>query len=548
MSNIKFSKKEFEKSFKLTDELKEKISLFGTHFEGISEDGNEIELEITANRPDLLSAQGFLRAFSIFMGKKKNTEYKIKKSDAKIIVDPAMKNIRPYSMAVIIKGIKFTDEKIKDIMQWQEKIHATIGRNRKKVAIGYYVLDKIKFPVKYTAKAPKEIKFIPLDMNEQMDGLQILQRHPTGRDYARQLEGFDKFPVYYDDNNSVLSMPPIINSNESGHITAGVSDILVECSGTNLETLKKVMSLAACDLIDSGGEAYQVEIVYGTKKESLSFEPEKIKLNLENANKLIGIELKENEISKLLEKMGYNYNSKDKIVEVPAWRTDIMHEVDIIEDIAIAYGYENLKPELPSIATTGEISKIEILKKRLSEILAGLNMLEISNYHLLTKEEAENVNIREKDTIEVADSKSEWKILRPNLICIMLNTLKNNLDAEYPQRVFELGRIFEKDKTGKSETGINEQERLCVAICSPNAGFTEIKQTLEYIVRMLGKHKEIIIETAEDNDYFIQGRCAKVMLGKELLGYFGEIKPQTLSSLSIKMPLALLEINIEKLL
>jgi len=546
MAGIKFSKKEFEKHFKLTEEIKEKISLFGTHFEGSDEEN--IELEITSNRPDLLSAQGFMRAFSIFMGKKKNAEYKIKKSDTKIIVDPIMKNIRPYSMAVIIKGVKFTDEKIKDIMQWQEKIHATIGRNRKKVAIGYYVLDKIKFPVKYTAKAPKEIKFIPLDMNEQMDGLQILQRHPTGREYAWQLEGFEKFPVYYDANDSVLSMPPIINSNESGHITAGVSDVLVECSGTNLETLKKVMALAACDLIDAGGEAYEVEIVYGNKKDTLDFSPEKIKFSLDNANKLIGLELKEADMGKLLEKMGYNYNSKDKLVEVPAWRTDVMHEVDIIEDMAIAYGYENLKPQLPSIATTGEISKIEVLKKRISEILAGLNMLETSSYHLLTKQEAENVNLREKEIIEVEDSKSEWKILRPSLISVMLNTLKSNLDAEYPQRIFELGRIFEKDKTGKSETGINEQERLCVAICSQNAGFTEIKQSLEYLVRMLGKHKEIIIETAEDNDYFIQGRCAKIMLGKELLGYMGEIKPQTLASLSIKMPLAILEINIEKLL
>lgn len=546
MAGIKFSKKEFEKHFKLTEEIKEKISLFGTHFEGSDEEN--IELEITSNRPDLLSAQGFMRAFSIFMGKKKNAEYKIKKSDTKIIVDPIMKNIRPYSMAVIIKGVKFTDEKIKDIMQWQEKIHATIGRNRKKVAIGYYVLDKIKFPVKYTAKAPKEIKFIPLDMNEQMDGLQILQRHPTGREYAWQLEGFEKFPVYYDANDSVLSMPPIINSNESGHITAGVSDVLVECSGTNLETLKKVMALAACDLIDAGGEAYEVEIVYGNKKDTLDFSPEKIKFSLDNANKLIGLELKEADMGKLLEKMGYNYNSKDKLVEVPAWRTDVMHEVDLIEDIAIAYGYDNLKPELPTIATTGEISKIEVLKKRISEILAGLNMLETSSYHLLTKQEAENVNLREKEIIEVEDSKSEWKILRPSLISVMLNTLKSNLDAEYPQRIFELGRIFEKDKTGKSETGINEQERLCVAICSQNAGFTEIKQSLEYLVRMLGKHKEIIIETAEDNDYFIQGRCAKIMLGKELLGYMGEIKPQTLASLSIKMPLAILEINIEKLL
>jgi phenylalanyl-tRNA synthetase beta chain len=543
MATIRFSKKEFEKYFKLTEEIKEKISLFGTHFEQVTEE-DEIELEITANRPDLLSFQGFIRNFLIFMGKKKKAEYKIKKSEAKIIVDPIVKNIRPFSMAAIVKGVQFTDEKIKDIMQWQEKVHATIGRDRKKVAIGYYVLDKIKFPVKYTAKNPKEIKFIPLEMDRELNGLQILQQHPTGRDYAWQLEEFEKFPVYYDSNEEVLSMPPIINSNKLGRITPGTSDILIECSGTNQETLKKVISMAVCDLIDSGGEAYQVEIVYGSKKEAIDFEPEKIKINVDNANKLIGLELKENEVKACLEKMGYEYNAKDKTVEIPQWRTDIMHENDIIEDIAIAYGYENLTPEMPSIATTGEISKIENLKSKISNILAGLDMLEISNYHLITKDEAKLFGMKESSTIEVEDSKSEFKVLRPNLISLVLNTLKKNIDSEYPQRIFELGRTFEKN--AKEETGIKEPERLSVAIASPTAGFTEIKQVLEYLLRMLGRTKEVTIDQGEA-PYFIEGRCAEIKIDGKTLGFLGEIKPQILESIGVKMPICALEIDIEQL-
>ena len=543
MAGIKFSRKEFEKNFKLTEELKEKISLFGTHFE--SEDADNIELEITANRPDLLSYQGFIRSFSLFMGKKKNFDYKIKKSDAKIIVDPIVKNLRPYSMAAIVKGVKFTDEKIKDIMQWQEKIHATIGRNRKKVALGYYVLDKIKFPVKYTAKPPKEIKFIPLESDREMDGLQILQNHPTGREYAWQLEGFEKFPVYYDSNEEVLSMPPIINSNNSGKIAPGVSDVLIECSGTNQETLKKVISLAVCDLIDAGGEAYHVEIVYGNKKEVIDLEPEKMKLNHENVNKLLGLELKDAEIKPLLEKMGHNYDLKNKTVEIPAWRTDIMHEVDLIEDIAIAYGYENFVPEIPSIATAGEISKIESLKKRINDILVGLGLLEVSNYHLITLDEAKLFSIKENAAIQVENSKSEYKILRPNLLMMGLNNIKENLDAEYPQRIFELGRVFSRDS--QQETGIKESERLSIILADPKTNFTEMKQIIEYILRMLGKKKEdFSMQSADaESPYFLEGRCAKLMVNNKIIGMFGEIKPQMLENLSVKMPISALEIDLE---
>ena len=552
MAGIKFSKKEFEKHFKLTDELKEKISLFGTHFEGISEDGNDIELEILPNRPDLFSLQTFIKSFNAFLGKNKGLrEYKLNKpeKDFQVKIDSNTKNVRPFTACAIIKDMKFDNEKIKEIVNIQEKIHMTLGRNRKKIAIGIYPLEKITLPIRLEARKPQDIKFIPLEMDKELNALQILQSHPTGREYAKLLEGMEKFPVFVDAKNEILSMPPIINSHKTGKVTEQTNSIFIECSGFDLSILKKTLNILVAMFAEMGGKIYQIDLVYGNSKEKIitpDLTPEKIKLNIDSANKLLGLDLKDNEIKTCLEKMGYNYEKG--IVSIPAWRTDIMHEVDIIEDIAIAYGYENLKPELPSIATTGEISEIEVLKKRISEILAGLNMLEISSYHLLTKKEAENINLKEKDMIEVENSKSEWKILRPNLIGTALNALKNNLDAEYPQRIFELGRIFEKDKTGNSETGIHEAERLCVAIASPNAGFTEIKQILEYIMRMLGKNKELILESAEDNEYFIQGRCAKIILSKELLGYMGEIKPSILSNLSIKMPLCALEINLERLL
>jgi len=529
MAIVTLNKKEVKKIIgNLSDEkLEQEISMFGVPVENIKEE--EIEVEIAPNRPDMLSCQGVYRAMNSYFGKGKNPEYKIQKSSAKIIVDKSVEKIRPFSMAAIVKGVKFTDEKIKEIMQWQEKMHATLGRNRKKVALGYYILDKIKFPVKYIAKEPKDIVFEPLDMPTKMNALQILSRHPCGREYGNQLEGFKKFPVYYDSNNEVLSLPPIINSNNSGKITQGISDVLIECSGSDLETLKKVTSMAVADLVDQGGKAYSVEIDYGKKKEAIDLIPEKMKISIKDAEKLLGIKLEEKQVKSLLAKMGYSY--AEELVEIPAYRADILHPVDIYEDIAIAYGYDKFVPEIPEISTIGREEEIEIKKRKIAEILAGLGLLEISTYHLVTKEDIKRIGI--KKTTEVLNSKTDYNILRPNLLVNALKTLSENTDAKYPQKIFEVGKVFKEN--------LEECEKLCIAI-SGETDFTEIKQTLDYLMRMLDK--EYKVEETQDS-CFIEGRTGKIIVNGKEIGILGEISPQLIKNWGLKMPAVALEMEIE---
>ena len=518
------------------DKINDILSVFGVGVESITEEA--IDVEITPNRPDMLSQQGLIRALESYFKKPGIKEYKIKSSGEKIIVDKSVEKIRPYSMAAMVKKVKFTDEKIKDIMQWQEKVHATLGRNRKKVALGYYTLDKIKFPVRYLALPPKEIIFEPLEMPEKMNGLQILQKHPTGREYAYQLEGLDKFPVYLDKDNQVLSMPPIINSNDLGKIIPGTSNILVECSGTDLDTLKKVISMAVADLIECGGEAYSIEIVYGNKKESIDMKPEVWKITPEKVNKLLGLELKDTDLKKLFGKMGLEYSNKQ--VLVPAYRTDMMHEVDLIEDIAIAYGYDKFEAEIPQISTIGEEDKLEILKRKIANILSGLEMLETSTLHLITKDDAKKMGIKESESIDVESSKSEYKSIRPHMMLSAIKILSENVDSEYPQKIFETGVTFKKDIS--KETGIKESNNLVIAITPTN--FTEVKQVLEYLGRML--EKEFKLEEASQPN-LIEGRTAKILFNGKQIGILGEVHPQILRNWHIKMPVAILEMNIDEL-
>ena len=541
MANVKFPRKEFEKALGklISQEIEEKIHLFGTPIESISNE--EIELEIFPNRPDLLSMQGFLRSFKAFLGDKKSLglrKYPLKKpeKDFKIKIEPSVKEIRPYTVCAIVKRLKLTDESIKEIIELQEKLHNTLGRNRRKVAIGIYPLEKIKLPITYKAMSPEKIKFVPLEYDKELSGKQILTKHPTGKEYAHLLENFDKFPVFIDAKNSILSMPPIINSHETGKITESTSEVFVECSGSDFQTLNKTLNIIVTTLSDFGGEIYQMSLDYGDKKFiTPSLNSEKINISLEEINKLLGIDLKESDLKKLLPRMGYNYKNKE--VEIPAWRCDILHRVDITEDIAIAYGYDKFIPKIPKISTIGEESKESKFSTKLREILIGLGLIEISSYHLIKQEEAKLFKL--KNPLEVFDSKTEYKILRPNLLIPALRILSENKDSEYPQKIFEIGTVFNLDK---KETSVSENENLII-VFSP-ANFTDLKQILEYLFSSLELNYKL-----EESEYLhlIQGRTASIYINNKNIGYIGEVHPQTLSDSKIKMPVSVIELSLEHL-
>src|SRR3990167_2964419 len=202
MKNVTLNKNQFEelvgKKLPL-EELKDRISMLGTDLEKI--EGNEIIVEVFPNRPDMLSEQGFARAFSSFIGVKKGLkEYKINKSNYKVVIEKSVKEVRPFTACAVVKNLKFDDEKIKSMIHIQEKLHIGYGRNRRKVAIGVYPLEKIKFPIKYLALPPEKIKFKPLEMSAVLNGKQILEEHPTGREYSYLLEGKKVYQVFIDTN------------------------------------------------------------------------------------------------------------------------------------------------------------------------------------------------------------------------------------------------------------------------------------------------------------------------------------------------------------
>lgn len=541
MTTITLNRKEIEKHIgKIDEKLQEKIVLAGIEIDSLNDE--EISLDITPNRTDLLSTQGFVRYIRNYLGKGKLSDYKIKDSKCEVIIEKSVKEVRPFTVCAIVKNLKLDKQRIKDIIDIQEKLHNTLGRKRKRMAMGVYPLEKIKFPIRFLAKKPSEIKFRPLEYPSEITGAQILRQHPTGRDYAKLLEGANLYPLFIDSNNKVLSMPPIINSHETGRIDETTKEIFVECSGSNKHYLEKSLNILVSALADMGADIYSVRLKDKLDSISPNLDRQKMEFSIEDVNKTTGLELKEKDIELLLRKMDISLKREGKklFALIPPYRTDVLHWVDIAEEVAIAYGYENFIPEIPKIATIAEEDKTAIKKRAIGNILAGVGFIEASSLHLNTKEEIKNMHYQFNNFIEVEDSKTEYNVLRIDLLTNLMKIFSENSDSQYPQKIFETGRTFELD-TNK-ETGIREKETLAIAICEEKTDFTEIKKTLDYLFKMLGRTYEI---EETENSNFIPGRVGKILVNKKEIGIIGEIAPRCLKNWKIDFPVVAVEMMLD---
>jgi len=544
MPTINISRKVIDKIIgeKLpTDKLKDRISMLGTDLEHVDDD--EIIVEIFPNRPDMLSEQGFGRALSSFLGKNTGLrKYTLKKSSEKVIVGKGMEDIRPYTVCAIIKNLKLNDERIKEIIQIQEKLHITFCRKRKKAAIGIYPMEKIKFPIHFTAKKPEEIIFRPLEWNSEINAKEILNNHPTGVKYKDLVKKLDKYAVFHDDNNEILSLTPIINSHKTGKITDATKEAFLEVSGFDMHTLNYVLNIMVAAFLDMNADVYTMDVVYPNKTITTpNLNPQKMKFSLNYINKWLGLSMTEKDLKRNLEKMGFGYEKGHALI--PAYRADILHPVDLAEDIAIAHGYENFKPEIPTKATTAQEDSFEKFRKQVAYMLAGLNMLETSSYHLSNPEiQFNKMNFKSDDYVELLHSVSEeYNIMRWWMLPNLLQILSENKHNEYPQNIFESGTVF---KLGNTETGVKEFNRLACLLCNVDADYTKIRQILDYMMKSLGVNYEV---KETEHPSFIPGRVARVSVAGKNIAYIGEIHPQVLENFEIEVPAAAFELNLSEL-
>ncbi|MBI4447683.1 phenylalanine--tRNA ligase subunit beta [Candidatus Woesearchaeota archaeon] len=540
MPTITFSLKDLHSLIGKSISAKE-VERLAEYAKGDVEEINNDEIKINfedTNLPYLWSIEGFARLLKGVLGKEKGIpNFEAEKNNETIIVDKNLKNVRPFVAAFAAKGQKINAPLLKQIIQLQEKICESYGRKREKVAIGVYSHKKITFPVHYKATDPNSVQFVPLDYKIDMTQAEILDAHPKGVEYGWILKNAKKYPLLIDDNGQVLSFPPIINSNFSGKVEAGDSDFLVEATGTDWDAVHLALNIFAQAFFDRGFKIYALKIKYEDKTVYTPFDfNETIKLSPTDVEHILGLKLSENQIKAFLEKARFGY--KKGVAQVPFYRKDALHKVDVIEDIGIMYGYNNFgETELKSY-TAGEPKPIVKLANLSRDSMIGLGYQEVMSAMLSNKSVLyEKMCIKDFGTIEIESCMSEThSAVRTWITPQLLDVLSKNKHIEYPQKIFEQGLITKKD--------LEDCERLASATAHPKATFTEIKQALDFMMRNLGY--SYLIENGK-HESFIEGRVGRIIVNNQKVGYIGEIHPQVLANFGLEVPVAAFEINLTDL-
>ena len=514
-----------------------------------------IEMKDT-NRPDLWSVEGLSRSLRGYLNLEKGLkQYAAGKSIVEVNVNSQLYNIRPFICCSVIKDVHLTDNTIKGIMHLQDKLDKTFGRNRQKTSIGIYNFDLIKPPIEYTAVKPKDVSFVALGFTEKMNLDEILERHPKGMEYGQIVKKNPMYPMLFDSEGKVLSFPPIINSNDLGKITEESRNLLVEVTGTLHKTVLNTLNLVSAALIDNGGKAFSATIHYPNGSEyteetvaTPDFSNRHMPLSVEDTNKLLGLKLSPERIAELLLTAGLGIEKikTDNVdVLVPCYRIDVMHQVDLIEDVAIAYGYNNIECVWRELPTTGHPKSDQRLIDLARELMVGLGYQEILTYTLTNPESLfDKMNQPKTPLVELANPKVvTMTCLRNWLLPSLIEFLSNNQSTEFPQKIYELGKITQPDET--KETKTRDEEWLCAATAHANANFTEIKSTLDAFFSNFGVEWQIE-ETTHPS--FIEGRVGKVIVDNVDVGILGEVNPSVLEAWKLENPVSAFEINLKVIL
>lgn len=522
-----------------TPDIKDRIPMIGCPLEKI--DNNELHYEVTPNRPDMLSAEGFARAVKGFLGMSKGVaNYKTKPSGIKLRADPSVNSVRPYIACAVIRKVKLTDGMVASLMQSQEKLHDTLGRKRKKLAIGVHDLDKVRPDFVYKAVLPDEIRFIPLDMKEKISMKEIGKRHPKGREYVHILEKSKKWPIILDKDGNVLSFPPIING-ELTRVTKKTTSLFIDVTGTSEMAVNHALNIIVTSLYDRGCSIETVEVIGGKKKITPDLKPKRISINIDYVNKLLDMDLTPDEFRGLVRKMGLDF---EKEVIVPAYRTDVMHPIDIVEDVAIAHGYENFDPRIPKVPTISKRLESSEFVSLLKETVVGEGFQEVVTMILTNREdEFKKMCLNESDVCDTLNPLTvECTICRKSMLPSLMKVLTQNMHRDFPQKIFEIGDVLIPDT--KEETGAISIKKLAYAISNSSVSYEEISAALDALLRNMG------IDYRLERTYhpsFIKGRVAEIVSNNKILGVIGEINPQVLDNLGLEMPVVACEMDVNEL-
>jgi len=553
MPTLDVSKKDLEKmvGIKFTlNKLEEVLEYVKGEIDGVDGDNLKVDCKET-NRPDLWSTEGIARELKSHLTKEKGiAKYNVKKGNVEVFIDKNLEKVRPFIVCAVIKDVSIDENFIIQMVQLQEKVGDTFGRKRKETGIGLYDLDIMSPPVYYKGFKDEEVEFIPLEWKVPMRPSEILSQHDKGKAYAHLLKDSKLFPIVIDSKNLVASMPPIINSNLTGKVTEKTKHLFIEVTGFNFDLCQTALEVMCMALADRGGKIESCKInfpkgdIYPKKAiYTPEFKTKKIVFEKDLINQKTGLGLKDSEIKTLLENARYNVKiNKNKIeLEYSSYRRDIFHAVDVVEDLLISYGYNNIVPEKISMDVKGSQTKQAKFLDFVRSGCVGIGLQEVQTFNLTSKE-VQSIKPNLKDEIDsfveiVNPVSTNYEILRKRLTPQILSFLSKNKSQEFPQRIFEIGTCLDIDDS--SDNGTKETNNLCVALSSTNVDFTQIKSAFVTICNYLGLEYSM-----KKKEFAFLGENSAEILVNGKKGFIGELSKEVEQNFALKKPVVLFEIEL----
>ncbi len=571
---------------KSDEEFKEDLFALGLEFEGETDDG-KLQLEFGPDRLDRLSVEGVARSLRYQYGDDRGVYVPdVNDADWTIEVEESVPESRPYVTGAVIRGVDLDEAGLESLIQLQEKLHATMGRKRAKGAIGIHDLTMLKGTaleegaggnsITYRGIDPEGDRFVPLEADTDMTPAETLEEHPTGQQYADLVRGGDdgsgaepRVPAIYDELG-LFSFPPVINGRRT-EVSTESRELFVELTGTDQWTIDRMCTIVCYALDARGATVERVNVEYadeaaappeGRQLVRPDFEVDEKSVRHDRIETMLGVEFEPEEIVDLFERSGLDasYNLGETVeydVEIPPYRVDVLHPLDLIDDVGRAYGFNDLEPRYPDVGTVGGRHERSRLERAVRDGLVGLGFEDLLNFHMIS--EAENydrMNLErgedeaDRDTVvgggdpvTITEPYSEdYTMLRTWALPSLLMVLENNTHRSYPQDLSEIGLAAEYDDS--ESTSVAEHRTVAGVLARHGATYEDAKGRLQALCENFG----VDLSTPRtEHPTFIDGRAAAVEIDGERVGVVGEIHPAVLVEHDLELPVAAFEFRLDAL-
>uniref|UniRef100_A0A8D1FY77 Phenylalanine--tRNA ligase beta subunit n=1 Tax=Sus scrofa TaxID=9823 RepID=A0A8D1FY77_PIG len=503
------------------------------------------KIDVPANRYDLLCLEGLVRGLQVFKERIKAPVYKRVMPNGeiqKLIITEETAKIRPYAVAAVLRNMKFTKDRYDSFIELQEKLHQNICRKRALVAIGTHDLDTLSGPFTYTAKKPADIKFKPLNKSKEYTACELMNIYKTDNQLKHYLHIIENLCIHVLLFLKLICFVVVLFvAGNHSKITVNTRNVFIECTGTDFTKAKIVLDTISLKLFLSKELAYRKEIV-----------------RADLINKKIGIRETPENLAKLLTRMCLKSevigDGHQIEIEVPPTRADIIHACDIIEDAAIAYGYNNIQMTLPKTYTIANQFPLNKFTELLRHDMAAAGFTEALTFALCSQEDIADklgLDISATKAVHISNPKTaEFQVARTTLLPGLLKTIAANRKMPLPLKLFEISDVVIKDSS--RDVGARNYRHLCAVYYNKNPGFEIIHGLLDRIMQLFavppGEKKGGYVIKASEGPAFFPGRCAEIFARGQSIGKLGVLHPDVITKFELTLPCSCLEINIEPFL